>query len=143
MSGRRLAFGVAVFATVALAVGGVGSRRGTDRPAHAVRPLPTHAKAHERPAAVRTLVVSSEADPVPSQPGQTLRGRRVEGAMPSRTSLATVLTDEDCAPDAAGVSHCRNRIRLAGGRTLTVRHPHRMAEVPCMAPGERIRVEVA
>lgn len=146
MSGRRLAFGaavVAVSATVALVVGDVGSRKGTDRPAHDVRPVPTHANAHERPAAVRTLVVSSQAEPAPSQPGQIMRGRRVEGAMPSRTSLATVLTDEDCSPDAAGVSHCRNKIRLSTGRTLTVRHPHRMAEVPCMVPGERIRVEAA
>lgn len=146
MSGRRLAFGAAVVAAVAvvaLVVANVGSLRGPDRPAHDVRPLPTHAKAHEQPAAVRTLVVSSGAEPAPSQPGQIMRGRRVEGAMPSGTSLATVLTDEDCSPDAAGISHCRNRIRLSGGRTLTVRHPHRMAEVPCMVPGERIRVEAA
>jgi hypothetical protein len=51
-----------------------------------------------------------------------------------------VLTDEDCAAGEHGISHCRNTLRLPDGKTLTVRNPHRMSEVPCMTPGETVRV---
>jgi hypothetical protein len=39
-----------------------------------------------------------------------------------------------------GISNCLNRIRLEDGRAIAVRHPHDMREVPCLAPGEPVRV---
>jgi hypothetical protein len=92
---------------------------------------------------LRTVLVSTGSEPAPSHPGSRLNVLRLSGPVPSRPSAATVLTDEDCAADAQGVSHCVNRIRLAEGQTLTVRHPHRMMEVPCLSPGEHITVRAA
>jgi hypothetical protein len=90
-------------------------------------------------ADVRTLIVSRAQPPV-SQPGLRLNGRLVEGSMPGAPTVGTVLTDDDCAADPRGVSNCLNRIRLADGREIAVRHPHRMQDVPCFAPGEHVRV---
>ncbi len=88
---------------------------------------------------VRTLVVS-RAQPPASRPGVLLHGRLVEGRMPNAAMKGTVLTDEDCGADFRGISNCMNRIRLADGSELAVRHPHAMADVPCLAPGEPVRV---
>jgi hypothetical protein len=49
-----------------------------------------------------------------------------------------VLTDEDCEPDAQGISHCRNVVRLPDGSKVVLRHPHAMMEVECMEPGEKV-----
>lgn len=51
---------------------------------------------------------------------------------------ATVLSDSRCNPDAHGVSHCLNRMRLSDGRVVTVVHDHRMATMPCLSPGEHV-----
>jgi len=64
----------------------------------------------------------------------------VKGKMPRRATTATVLTDTSCAPDAHGISHCVNALRLASGRRITVRHDHSMLNDPCLAPGEHVRV---
>lgn len=64
----------------------------------------------------------------------------VSGRVPARPVMGTILTDTNCQADSYGVSHCLNRIRLAGGRTLTVRHDHSMMNDPCLAPGEHVRV---
>jgi hypothetical protein len=94
--------------------------------------------------ALRTLVVSPRhSDPVPSRPGRTLHARLTGGRMPRAAITAVVTSDEDCAPDAAGISNCLNRLRLADGTRLAVRHPHRMAEVPCLSPGERVKLHGA
>jgi hypothetical protein len=69
-----------------------------------------------------------------------MRALLLAGRLPAGVVTATVLTDEDCAPDAQGVSHCRNKLRLPSGKTIEVRHPHRMHDVPCMTPGESVRV---
>jgi hypothetical protein len=90
-------------------------------------------------ASVRTLVVS-RAQPPTSRPGVLLHGRLVEGTLPSAAMKGTVLSDEDCAADFRGISNCLNRIRLADGREIAVRHPHDMSNVPCLAPGEPVRV---
>lgn len=97
--------------------------------------------AHAAPAGIRTLVVRrGKREPSPSQPGGVLHALLLEGKAPAGEVVATVTSDEDCAPDSKGISHCLNRLRLDGGRRLMVRHPHAMQEVPCMTPGERIRV---
>ena len=87
----------------------------------------------------RTLLVGREQPP-PSRPGPLLHGRLVAGAMPHATTDGTVLSDEDCGADAMGISNCLNRIRLADGSEIAVRHPHDMREIPCFAPGEPVRV---
>lgn len=61
----------------------------------------------------------------------------VKGVVAHRTS-AVVLTDTRCNPDARGVSHCLNRLRLANGAVVTVRHDHRMMDMPCLSPGEHV-----
>ncbi|KKL08658.1 hypothetical protein LCGC14_2573650, partial [marine sediment metagenome] len=53
-------------------------------------------------------------------------------------TMATVRTDEDCAPDKRGISRCLNKLSLADGSTLLVRHPHSMEPVPCMRPGPKL-----
>lgn len=62
---------------------------------------------------------------------------------PATGTRGVVVTDENCAPDADGVSHCRNDIRMANGKTVRVQHDHRMHEVPCLVPGERVRLHAA
>lgn len=67
----------------------------------------------------------------------------VTGKVPRRAQLGLVITDANCQPDAYGVSHCLNKIRLAHGRVLTVRHDHSMMNDPCLTPGERVVVRAA
>ena len=69
-----------------------------------------------------------------------LHAKLIGGAMPSTPVDATVLSDADCAPDGRGISHCLNRLRLGDGSEIVVRHPHNMEVVPCLAPGERVRL---
>lgn len=64
----------------------------------------------------------------------------ISGTLPARPQLGTVLTDTNCQADSYGVSHCLNRIRLATGRVIVVRHDHSMMNDPCLAQGERVRV---
>ena len=99
---------------------------------------------HGQPlATVRTVLVSGVQPADISRAGQPLQTVLVAGTMPSQPSMATVMSDENCAPDSQGVSHCTNRLRLDDGSQMTVMHPHRMAEVPCLAPGERISLRAA
>jgi hypothetical protein len=95
------------------------------------------------PGKTRIVLVSSGREPAPSPPGPTLHVLDLKGSVPGGPVAATVLSDENCEPDAQGVSHCVNRLRLAGGGTLVVRHPHRMMEVPCLEPGEHVMVRPA
>lgn len=139
MKGRRLAFlGVLSTAVVLVAVavvlggGGVGGGGGATEGVAAD-------PAHTPPPQTRVLVVSRSM-PAPSRPGTTLHGRLERGPMPHAPMHGTVLTDSECAPDAHGVSRCRNEVRLADGSTIVVRHPHDMAQVPCLSPGEPVRV---
>ena len=63
--------------------------------------------------------------------------RMVHGVLAHRMH-ATVLTDTRCSPDAAGISHCLNRMRLANGTVITVQHDHMMMTMPCLSPGEQV-----
>lgn len=98
--------------------------------------------AHAVPADIRTVLVS-KVMPEPSEPGMRLHVQLRNGTMPTRGAPAEVLTDEDCAPDASGMSRCRNVLRLKDGRTMVVRHPHDMRQVPCLTPGEHVFVRAA
>lgn len=91
------------------------------------------------------------AVPAFASPGKTVRVDRpekgaganvtrvhvVKGVVPHRTR-ALVLTDTRCDPDAHGFSHCLNKLRLADGTIITVRHDHRMMDMPCLSPGEHV-----
>jgi hypothetical protein len=61
----------------------------------------------------------------------------IRGVVSHRTR-ALVLTDNRCNPDMTGVSHCLNQMRLANGTVITVVHNHRMMDMPCLSPGERV-----
>lgn len=64
--------------------------------------------------------------------------RVVAGGTVGHRTRAIVLTDTRCDPDARGVSHCLNKMKLASGRIVVVVHDHRMMEMPCLSPGERV-----
>jgi len=85
----------------------------------------------------RTVLVYDH-EPAPSPSPGSLHAGLEQGQLPDGPVKATVLTDEDCAPDQSGISHCRNEVRLAGGRIVVLRHPHEMHQVPCLAPGEKV-----
>lgn len=94
---------------------------------------------HAIPGEVARTVVVFDRDPaVPSPSPTTLHAGLEEGQLPAGSVQATVLTDEDCAPDQEGISHCRNEVQLASGQTVVLRHSHNMQLVPCLAPGEEV-----
>lgn len=120
---------VAVVLAASLGGGDRPSQPGSaDEPTGAPQPEP------------RAVLVTDDRMPQPSPSGSALNALLISGSLPARPSVARVLTDEDCAPDERGISRCLNRVRLAGGETLNLRHPHRMMEVPCLSPGERIAI---
>ena len=63
------------------------------------------------------------------------------GQMPLRPTKAVVQTDEDCAPDLYGDSHCTNRLRLSNGQMIEVKHHHNIQIYPCLTPGETVEIE--
>ena len=80
-----------------------------------------------------TAQVSRNQDPVYVQ--------LVSGAIPPDATRLTVLTDENCAPDREGVSHCLNRVAFQttqGPGEAVLQHHHRMSEESCLAPGESV-----
>jgi hypothetical protein len=116
------------------------------------------AASNDAASTARTVVVADSARPLPrtaffalrdclGRPATCVNGAegvvvayRVQGVAPFAAADAVVLTDESCEPDRFGVSHCLNRLRLASGRELTVRHDHNMGNDPCLTPGESVRV---
>ena len=102
---------------------------------------PISASEHQlaAPAAARMVTVSL-AMPMPSAHERRLSAMLEEGTLPARPMMAEVLTDSECTPDAQMISRCRNVVRLANGREIVLRHPHEMATIPCLAPGERVRL---
>jgi CxxC motif-containing protein (DUF1111 family) len=91
------------------------------------------------PSSARTVMVS-RAMPKPSAHERRLSALLEEGAMPDRPTVGDVMTDTDCAPDAQMISLCRNVVRLADGRRIVLRRPHVMSQIPCLVPGERVRL---
>ncbi len=99
------------------------------------------AAASGAPAGLRVVQLTTVPDAV-SNDKQTI-AVLLSGAMPHGTVKATVMTDENCAADAQGYSHCRNDLRLADGSVLHLRHNHQMGMVACLAPGEQVIVKEA
>ena len=93
----------------------------------------------EVPDVARTVAVSRSM-PMPSAHARRLSAMLEDGQMPGGPIMAEVMTDTDCAPDAEMVSRCRNELRLDDGSRIVLRHPHDMSRVPCLAPGERVRL---
>jgi hypothetical protein len=132
----------AVFATLAigavLATGVIGIGPGHDDSGQGatgyVREHPA-----DVPTSARTVSVSSDM-PMPSADARMLSAMLIEGNLPNAPMMAEVMTDTDCAPDAEMISHCRNEMRLSNGEKIVVRHPHDMRDIPCLAPGERVRL---
>jgi hypothetical protein len=91
------------------------------------------------PETARTVTVSATM-PLPSAHARRLSAMLEAGAMPHEPMMAEVLSDTDCAPDEQLVSRCRNEMQLANGDKIVARHPHDMRDVPCLAPGERVRL---
>jgi hypothetical protein len=134
----RLLLPLAALAIAAAAVAGVIALGGRE---DAAGNSPTSASEHPTavPAAARTVLVSLTM-PMPSRHERRLSAMLEEGTMPDRPMMAEVMTDSDCQPDAQMISHCRNVVRLGSGRQIVLRHPHNMSTIPCLAPGERVRL---
>ena len=121
-----------VVAGAALGIGIIGISH--DPPSVYVREHPV-----DVPTSVRTVSVSSDM-PMPSAHARMLSAMLIEGHLPDAPMMAEVMTDTDCAPDAQMISHCRNELQLSNGEKILVRHPHDMRDVPCLAPGEHVRL---
>lgn len=91
------------------------------------------------PSDARVVEVSNTM-PMPSAHARRLSAMLEEGSMPRHATAGEVLSDTECAPGKDMISRCRNEVRLADGSTVVLRHPHKMADVPCLAPGETVRL---
>lgn len=144
-SGRRSSLGVLIGVLAGLVLAGCGGGSASvgvaPTDASQAQSISTpKADPHGKALTELRTVVLRRGEISPSPPGSVLNTRLMTGAMPSDRTTAVVLSDEDCEPDAAGVSHCRNRLLLAGGQKLEVRHYHSMSTVPCLSPGEEVTV---
>jgi hypothetical protein len=128
---------VAAIVLLAIVVSGRGSDSPKERDSNSAA---ESAGSSFRGSSFRGVIVFKSArEPSPSQSGTMLRTRLVSGRLPS-AQIATVRTDEDCAPDEAGISHCLNKLELADGSHIVVRHSHDMNRIPCLSPGEQVNI---
>ena len=126
-------YAAATLVMVLLAVGFVNSQRGGEA---------TGAQPHTFQSAP-VLRVRVTDEPQVSRNQDPVLVQLESGTIPENATGITVLTDENCAPDKDGVSHCRNRIQVNtpdGAVEAVLRHHHNMAEEPCLAPGEQLVV---
>jgi hypothetical protein len=140
---RPLIIAIAVVAVVALAIA-VAATRGTAQPAQqasAPHFVDVSEQNHHSATGGRSLVVARLGETVPGISGETgpLMTTLVRGQYPDGASQATVRTDENCAADGDGVSHCLNELGLAG-TTIVVQHHHKMSLTPCLTPGETVKL---
>ena len=126
----------------ALAWSADGRRSAEDRPPAADASTPGESSHEAHVAGPRTVLVASEPE-LATNDGTLTVGFERGMKPPASETDAVVVTDENCTPDADGVSHCRNEIRMANGKTVRVQHDHRMHEVPCLVPGEKVRLRSA
>jgi hypothetical protein len=141
-SARPLIIAIVV-AVVAIAIA-VAATRGTARPAQqATAPhfVDVNEQNHHSATGGRSMVVARLGETVPGISGETgpLMTTLVRGQYPEGATQATVRTDENCAADGEGVSHCLNELDL-GGTTIVVQHHHKMSLTPCLTPGETVNV---
>lgn len=82
-------------------------------------------------------------DPVVSRGQDPVLVQLESGTIPEGVTAINVLTDENCQPDADGVSHCLNRVQFMtadGKGEAILRHHHKMAEEPCLTPGQNVEL---
>ena len=141
---KRPGAGIAVVAFLAVAAAGVaGLAFVTQSQQDSDVAAPQTSGVQHYPAAgstIRMLFVDTTDDERVSPPSGPLYASFMKGTMPSHRMMAIVQSDSNCAADAEGVSHCLNVLHLANGSVLTVRHNHRMMDVPCLSPGEHVLV---
>jgi hypothetical protein len=105
---------------------------------------PSNSAATEIPHyATADLQVRITAEPVVSRNQIPVLVQLESGDNPAGVDHLTVLTDENCAADADGVSHCLNRVTFetpTGTGEAVLRHHHRMAEEPCLSPGQSLHL---
>ena len=125
---------IVLFIATVIAISSVGGGTSAPQSGQYVREHPVSV-----PSNVRTVRISSTM-PMPSAHPRRLSSMLEQGVMPRHATTGEVLSDTECAPDRDSISHCRNEVRLPDGDTIVLRHPHRMADVPCLAPGETVRL---
>lgn len=130
----------ATLALIALAVGLVAARPRPSAPPAAQAPVP-HFIDVNTAGAPRTVVIGAAHDRLPgtSNDAGYLMANLRAGQIPEGAAEAVVLSDTNCAPDAEGISHCLNDLQI-GNVIVTVQHHHDMAAVPCLSPGETVRL---
>lgn len=101
---------------------------------------------------VETPVPHYQADTVKvriTEEAQVSRGQQPylvqleSGVIPPEVTHLRVLTDENCQPDADGVSHCLNRVAFTtadGEGEAVFRHRHKMSEEPCLTPEQTVEL---
>jgi hypothetical protein len=132
---------VVVAIVVAIAV---VAKRGSAQPAQqasATHFVDVNEQNHHSATGGRSLVVARLGETVPGIRSETgpLMTTLVRGQYPDGATQATVRTDENCAADADGVSHCLNELDL-GGTTIVIQHHHKMSLTPCLTPGETVKL---
>jgi len=132
---KRRIFLVAAVGAFALGAFGLALDHSPENPPSALDPHGTVLPATRQVQLSRMMPAPSDFD--------GLHAKIISGTMPTSTTEATVLSDEQCQADQRGISHCLNRLRLADGSEIEVRHPHDMHAVPCLSPGEHVRLEPA
>jgi len=71
--------------------------------------------------------------------GSPVKVSFLSGTLPKGTKQVTVVTDENCNPDAQGIYHCLNKLSYGTG-TIMVQNTHRMMDQPCLQPGEVLHI---
>jgi hypothetical protein len=141
---RRIGVPVVALAAVLFILVAVGIAVATTRPRAAAMPPPQQAAVPhfvdvKAPGVPRTVVIGGMMDSLPgtsNAAGYLMTNLRA-GQLPEGAETATVLTDTNCEPDADGVSHCLNDLKV-GNVVVTVQHHHQMHSVPCLSPGETV-----
>ena len=97
--------------------------------------------ANQGDAGLRTLVIGASNDQLPgtSNAAGYLMANLRSGTLPANAATAVVRTDANCQPDQDGISHCLNELQI-GTTILTVQHHHNMQQVPCLTPGETVKL---
>lgn len=134
-----LALGVA--AVIALALGAPGPAA---QPAAQPTPAPHFVDVRQpdqSAAQARTVVVAQADETLPRMSADEgpLMTTLVRGQIPAGARQALVRTDENCAPDEQGVSHCLNELEIGAVRVV-VQHHHKMSTTPCLTPGETVNL---
>jgi hypothetical protein len=128
---------------VLVAVVALGTGRTQPQQASQATPAPhfvdTAQQDHHAVTSARAVVIARLGETLPHMSGAEgpLMTTLVRGQLPDGATTAIVRTDENCAPDADGVSHCLNELDF-GTVKVTVQHHHKMSLTSCLTPGETV-----